>query len=76
MKILPTRFDNQTIWRVSDEAAKTWWFSMIDVVQLIPDSSNSKRYWPDHQRKVALGAGSKPLHEKIVRLKMLALDGK
>ena len=49
---------------------------MIDEVQLLPDSSNPKRYWTDHERKVALGAGSEPSHEKIVRLKMLALDGK
>ena len=76
MKILPTRFDGQTIRRVYDEAVETWCFPVIDVVQVLPDSSNARSYWPDLERKVALGAGLEPPHEKIVRVKMLALDGK
>ena len=76
MKILPTQFDGQTIRRVYDEETEIWWFSVIDVVQVLTDSSNAKRYWSDLKRKLALEAGSDQPYEKIVRLKMLAPDGK
>ena len=35
MKILPTQFDGQAIRRVYDESTETWWFSVIDVVQVL-----------------------------------------
>ena len=35
MKILPTDFDGQAIRRVYDESTETWWFSVIDVVQVL-----------------------------------------
>ena len=76
MKILPTQFDGQAIRRTYDEASDTWWFSVIDVVQVLTDSSNAKRYWSDLKRKLAIEAGSEQPYEKIVRLKMLAPDGK
>ncbi len=76
MKILPTEFDGQTIRRVYDEATEIWWFSVIDVVQVLTDSNNAKRYWSDLKRKLATEAGSEQPYEKIVRLKMMAPDGK
>ena len=72
MKILPTQFDGQTIRRAYDEVTEIWWFSVIDVVQVLTDSSNAKRYWSDLKRKLAIEAGSEQPYEKIVRLKMLA----
>ncbi len=76
MKILPTDFDGQTIRRVYDESTETWWFSVIDVVQVLTDSSNANRYWSDLKRKLAQEAGSEQAYEKIVRLKLTASDGK
>jgi DNA-damage-inducible protein D len=76
MKILPTEFDGQSIRRVYDEDTEIWWFSVIDVVQVLTDSNNAKRYWSDLKRKLAREAGSEQPYEKIVRLKMLAPDGK
>ena len=35
MKILPTDFDGQAIRRVYDEETETWWFSVIDIVQVL-----------------------------------------
>nr|WP_315849055.1 hypothetical protein [uncultured Rhodoferax sp.] len=35
MKILPTDFDGQSIRRVYDDATETWWFSVVDVVQVL-----------------------------------------
>lgn len=76
MKILPTQFDGQSIRRVYDEATDTWWFSIIDVVQVLTDSPNARRYWSDLKRKLTEEAGSEQLYEKIVQLKLPAADGK
>ena len=40
MKILPTDFDGQSIRRVYDEGTETWWFSVIDVVQVLTQQTN------------------------------------
>ena len=76
MKILPTQFDGQAIRRVYDEATETWWFSVIDIVQVLTGSTNANRYWSDLKRKLAQEAGSEQPYEKIVRLKLTAPDGK
>lgn len=76
MKILPAEFDGQAIRRVYDEDTETWWFSVIDVVQVLTDSTNANRYWSDLKRKLAQEAGSDQPYEKIVRLKLTAPDGK
>jgi DNA-damage-inducible protein D len=76
MKILATEFEGQAIRRVYDEATESWWFSVIDVVQVLTDSSNARRYWSDLKRKLAQESGSEQPYEKIVQLKLPAPDGK
>ena len=76
MKILPTEFNGQSIHQVYDEDTETWWFSVVDVVQVLTESTNANRYWSDLKRKLALEAGSEQPYEKIVRLKLTAPDGK
>src|SRR3990167_7182061 len=76
MKILPAEFDGQSIRRVYDEDTETWWFSVIDVVQVLTESTYANRYWSDLKRKLAQEAGSGQPYEKIVRLKLAAPDGK
>ena len=76
MKILPTEFDGQSIRRVYDEDTETWWFSVIDVVQVLTESTYANRYWSDLKRKLAQEAGSEQPYEKIVRLKFIAPAGK
>ena len=51
-----------------------WYFSVIDVVEVLTGSSIPKRYWSDLKKKLSL-EGSE-VYEKIVRLKMFADDGK
>lgn len=51
-----------------------WYFSVVDVVQVLTDSSIPKRYWSDLRRK--LEKESAQPYEKIVRLKMTATDGR
>jgi DNA-damage-inducible protein D len=76
MKVSPANFDGQAIRRVFDEATETWWFSVIDVVQVLTESKSAKRYWSDLKRKLAQEAGSGQPYEEIVQLKLTATDGK
>ena len=76
MKIMPTEFDGQSIRRIYDEDTETWWFSVTDVVQVLTDSNNARRYWSDLKRKLAQEAGSEQPYEKIVQLKLTSPDGK
>jgi DNA-damage-inducible protein D len=76
MKILPTDFDGQSIRRVFDEATEIWWFSVVDVVQVLTQSKSAKRYWSDLKRKLAQEVGSEQPYEEIVQLKLTATDGK
>jgi len=76
MKILPTDFDGQPIRRVFDEDTETWWFSVVDVVQVLTESKSAKRYWSDLKRKLAQEAGSEQPYDEIVQLKLTATDGK
>ncbi|MEO6684726.1 MAG: BRO family protein [Dyadobacter sp.] len=57
-----------------DEEKEVWYFSVIDVIQILTDSSIPKRYWSDLKKKLSM-EGSEA-YEKIVRLKLLADDGK
>lgn len=52
-----------------------WWFSVIDIVEVLTGSNIPKRYWSDLKKKLA-AEGFTEAYEKIVRLKMLAPDGK
>ena len=54
---------------------KEWWFSIVDVIEVLTDSSIPKRYWSDLKRKLA-NEGYSELYEKIVQLKFVAADGK
>ena len=57
-----------------DAELEIWYFSVIDVIEILTDSSVPKRYWSDLKKKLAK-EGSEA-YEKIVRLKMEAPDGK
>ncbi|MFO1263308.1 MAG: BRO family protein [Rhodoferax sp.] len=77
MKVLPTDFDGQTIRRVYDEATETWWFSVIDVVQVLTqqaDGLTARKYWNQLKRRLA-NEGSQ-LVTSCHQLKMAAADGK
>jgi len=77
MKILPTDFDGESIRRVYDEDSETWWFSVIDVVQVLiqqPDDLMARKYW--NQLKRRLGKEGSQLVTACHQLKMPAADGK
>ena len=64
-KKVRTHFDNEK---------EIWYFSVIDVIEILTDSSIPKRYWSDLKKKL-IKEGSQ-LYEKIVQLKFEAADGK
>ena len=61
----------RTIW---DEETEDWYFSIIDVVEVLTDTDRPRKYWNDLKKKL-LKEGSE-LSEKIGQLKILANDGK
>ena len=61
----------RTLW---DSETEEWYFSIVDVVAVLTDSENPRRYWSDLKRKL-VKEGSQ-LYEGIVQLKMLSSDRK
>jgi len=52
-----------------------WWFSIIDIIEVLTDSNIPKRYWSDLKIKLKK-EGFIEAYENIVRLKMTSSDGK
>ena len=67
-------FEDQPIRAAWDEEKEEWYFSVVDVCQVLSGTDNPRRYWSDLKRK--LKAEGSELYEKIVQLKMKASDGK
>ncbi|MBW8332784.1 MAG: Bro-N domain-containing protein [Prolixibacteraceae bacterium] len=67
-------FESKKVRTHWDEVQEKWYFSVIDVIEILTGSSVPKRYWSDLKKKLKL-EGSE-VYEKIVRLKMIADDGK
>lgn len=67
-------FESKKVRSHWDVELEIWYFSVIDVIEILTDSSVPKRYWSDLKKKL-LSEGSEA-YEKIVRLKMRAEDRK
>ena len=52
-----------------------WWFSVIDVIEVLTGSDRPRKYWSDLKKKLA-SEGYVEVSDKIGQLKMLAPDGK
>lgn len=57
-----------------DEAQEKWYFSVVDVVQVLTDSTRPRKYWSD--LKVKLQKEGSQLSEEIGQLKMKSPDGR
>jgi prophage antirepressor-like protein len=66
-------FEGKRIRKIMHEGE--WWFSVIDIVEVLTDSNIPKRYWSDLKRKLAK-EGYSELYDEIVQLKFAAADGK
>ena len=67
-------FDGKQVRYVWDEEQEKYFFSVVDVIQVLTDSTTPRRYWSDLKRK--LEAEGSEVYEKIVQLKLPAPDGK
>ena len=74
MKNKITLFEGQNIRREWDDKKELWYFSVIDVIQALTESTIPKRYWSD--LKIKLKYEGSEAYDKIVRLKVVAEDGK
>ena len=67
-------FESKKIRSQWDAEKETWYFSIVDVIEVLTDSSIPKRYWSDLKKK--LQAEGSEAYENIVLLQMEGPDGK
>ena len=67
-------FENKKVRTAWNEETEDWFFSVIDVIEILTESENPRRYWSD--LKIKLSTEGSELHDDIVQLKLPATDGK
>ncbi len=67
--------ESKTIRSEWNESEQKWYFAIIDVIEILTESNNPRRYWSDLKRKLN-AEGFSQLYEIIVQLKMISSDGK
>ena len=77
MKIIPAIFEGHGIRRLYDDPTETWWFSVVDIMQVLtqqPDYQTARKYWNKlKERPVKEGSQSVT---NCHQLKLAAADGK
>jgi hypothetical protein len=67
-------FEGKDIRRKWDKDKEQWFFSIVDIIEVLTNSSIPRRYWSD--LKLKLYKEGSQVYEKIVQLKLQAKDGK
>lgn len=70
-------FEDYKIRRVYDEESATWWFSVVDIIQVLtqqPDYQTARKYW--NKLKERLDKEGSQSVTNCHRLKLMAADGK
>lgn len=67
-------FEAKQVRSIYDEAKEIWYFSVIDVIEILTESPRPRKYWNALKTKL-LSEGSE-LSQKLGQLKMKAEDGK
>ena len=67
-------FENKKVRTLWDDTHEKWYFSVVDVIQILTESTIPKRYWSDLKKK--LSKEGSELYDNLVQLKMPAEDGK
>lgn len=67
-------FEEKKVRTVWDDETEEWYFSVVDVVEILTGSPNPRRYWSDLKSK--LQKEGSQLYAHIVQLKMMSTDGK
>lgn len=77
MRPEPTLFEQHEIRRIFDESTETWWFSVVDIIQVLiqqPDYQQARNYWKVLKNRLAK-EGSEVV-TNCNQLKLTATDGK
>jgi DNA-damage-inducible protein D len=77
MEDLPAHFEEHAIRRFYDEETETWWFSVVDIVQVLTEQLNpttARKYW--NKLKERLKKEGSQLVTNCHQLKLTAADGK
>ena len=61
-------FENKKVHTLWDEEQEKWYFSIIDVIEVLTNSERPRKYWSDLKTK--LKKEGSELSEKIGQLKM------
>lgn len=69
-------FEGKNIRHIYDKKNEVYYFSVIDIIEILTESKNPRRYWSDLKTKLKEDEGFEQLYEKIVQLKLQAPDGK
>ena len=70
-------FEGHRIRRLYDEKTETWWFSVVDIIQVLtqqPDYQTARKYW--NKLKERLGKEGSQLVTNCHQLKLEAVAGK
>lgn len=67
-------FNQKEVRRHWDEEKELWYFSIIDIIEVLTENKRPRKYWNDLKKKLA-NEGSQ-LSGKIGQLKMKSSDGK
>jgi DNA-damage-inducible protein D len=77
MKVTPALFEERAIRRFHDEKSETWFFSVVDIIQVLtqqPDFQVARKYW--NKLKERLSKEGSQSVTNCHRLKLPAADGK
>ncbi|PKP46604.1 MAG: hypothetical protein CVT94_14090 [Bacteroidetes bacterium HGW-Bacteroidetes-11] len=67
-------FEEKTVRTVWDAESEKWYFSIIDVIEILTDSPRPRKYW--NALKTKLKVEGSELSHKLGQLKMQSADGK
>ena len=67
-------FEQKQIRSIWNEEEEKWYFSIVDVIQVLTESDRPRKYWSDLKSK--LKKEGSQLSEKIGQLKLESSDGK
>ena len=65
-------FEEKKVRSIYNEQEEKWYFSVVDVIEVLTESTVPKRYWSDLKKK--LSKEGSQAYDKIVQLKMIATN--
>jgi hypothetical protein len=67
-------FNQKQVRRIWDEEKEIWYFSVVDVIQILTESPRPRKYW--NALKTKLNSEGSELSQNVGQLKMESSDGK